>query len=79
VSGLPVKNEHSHPGDAMGYGSAILFPSGLISKHGVAKPVKGGQGGSYFGRSGGPQVNAGQFGPRPAGAMPQHGDPIRKG
>lgn len=27
----PVKNEHSHPGDAMGYGAAILFPLGRIN------------------------------------------------
>ena len=26
VSGEPVKNMASHPGDAMGYGSAVLFP-----------------------------------------------------
>ena len=32
VSGVPVKNQHSHPGDAVGYGAAILFPLGRLSK-----------------------------------------------
>lgn len=26
----PIKNMHSHPGDAMGYGAALLFPLGRI-------------------------------------------------
>jgi hypothetical protein len=30
VSGLPQKNVHSHPGDAMSYGAAILFPIGKV-------------------------------------------------
>lgn len=28
----PVKNIHSHPGDAIGYGAAVLFPLGTIGK-----------------------------------------------
>lgn len=28
VSGVPVKNIHSHPGDALSYGAAVLFPMG---------------------------------------------------
>jgi hypothetical protein len=31
IGSEPVKNEHSHPGDAMGYGAAILFPLGRIN------------------------------------------------
>lgn len=34
VSGEPKKNIHSHPGDAMGYGAAYLFPLG---KHFIEK------------------------------------------
>lgn len=30
VSGEPVKNMHSHPGDAAGYGAAVLFPLGQM-------------------------------------------------
>ena len=30
TGGDPVKNMHSHPGDAMGYGAAILFPVGRM-------------------------------------------------
>jgi hypothetical protein len=32
VSGEPVKNISSHPGDAMGYGAAVLFPLGRLTK-----------------------------------------------
>lgn len=36
----PVKDKHSHPGDAMGYGAAILFPLGklLVSPTGLLVP-----------------------------------------
>ena len=30
VGDKPVKNPHSHPGDAMGYGAAVLFPLGRL-------------------------------------------------
>lgn len=32
VSQVPEKDEHSHPGDAMGYGAAVLFPVGRIQQ-----------------------------------------------
>lgn len=32
VSGEPIKNMHSHPGDATGYGAAVLFPLGKLKK-----------------------------------------------
>lgn len=38
VTSEPVKNEASHPGDAMGYGAAVLFPLGKLNYRGdVAK------------------------------------------
>ncbi len=46
VSDKPVKDEHSHPGDSMGYGAAILFPLGRLQntrKHRAAATT------SYFG------------------------------
>lgn len=32
VGGEPVKDQHSHPGDAMGYGAAVLWPLSKIGK-----------------------------------------------
>jgi len=34
----PVKDMHSHPGDAMGYGAAVLFPMGKMQQ-GTGRPV----------------------------------------
>lgn len=48
ISGLPTKNIHSHPGDAMGYGAAVLFPMGRLTK-GQADAIKIQEPGSYFG------------------------------
>lgn len=46
TSGQPVKNMHSHPGDAMSYGAALLFPMGKIDqrKGKQARPTQA----SYF-------------------------------
>jgi hypothetical protein len=32
IAATPAKDMHSHPGDAMGYGAAILFPLGRLRK-----------------------------------------------
>jgi hypothetical protein len=47
----PKKNEHSHPGDAMGYGAALLFPNGQVTgtKKTSSKAYKGT---NYFGSRG---------------------------
>lgn len=34
IGAEPVKDQHSHPGDAMGYGAAILFPLGKLNQRG---------------------------------------------
>ena len=34
VSSEPFKDQHSHPGDAMGYGAAILYPMGRMQQRG---------------------------------------------
>lgn len=39
VSREPIKNEHSHPGDAMSYGASILFPLGALKRKGLVKPA----------------------------------------
>lgn len=50
VVGDIKKNMHSHPGDAMGYGAAKLFPTGqLQEKSGIEAGAPGG----YFNRSSG--------------------------
>jgi len=67
VSGEPVKNMHSHPGDAMGYGAAVLFPLGKLT--GPASPLSPSKGASYFGK--------GPLGfERPGLIVPTHGDTI---
>lgn len=47
ISEDPVKDIHSHPGDTMGYGAAILFPLGELRKR---KTTRRPQSASYFGR-----------------------------
>ena len=32
ISREPVKDDHSHPGDAISYGAAVLFPPGKLLK-----------------------------------------------
>jgi len=71
VSTAPVKDEHSHPGDAMSYGAAVLFPMGkLQQKDGFTQPAEA----SYWGRGGGQGF---QIGPGPGilggGTLPKHG------
>jgi len=63
VSGKAAKDIHSHPGDAMSYGAAILFPMGRLMKRGKAKPP---QQAGYFGS--GPSGLG-----RPGLIMPEHG------
>lgn len=48
VSGEPVKNIHSHPGDAMRYGAGVLFPLGRLQNPRRAASVPQA---SYFGGS----------------------------
>lgn len=65
VSGEPFKDKHSHPGDATGYGAAILFPIGKISASGIVVPTP--REASYFG-SGGFRI-----GPQRTGVLPKDG------
>jgi hypothetical protein len=62
TAGEPAKNIHSHPGDAMGYGAAVLFPMGRMQdKVGGLRPREA----TYWGRGL-------QIGPGP-GRMPTPG------
>ena len=47
ISGDPVKDIHSHPGDAMSYGAAVLFPMGRLRKR--PNTAVAPQPASYFG------------------------------
>lgn len=68
VSGTPVKDIHSHPGDAMSYGASILFPMGRSMKR---PDVRDPPGASYFGERRGPLGFE-----RPGTVMPEHGSGI---
>ena len=67
ISGEAKKDIHSHPGDAMSYGAAVLFPIGRINGAGILQPTP--KEASYFSR--GP--SGFQFG-TPRGTMPKHGE-----
>jgi len=73
VGGQPVKNIHSHPGDAMGYGAAMLFPVGRLQR--PAEGTGPQQGAGYFG--GGPAAEAPLGFEKPGKQVPQHGAPMR--
>lgn len=72
VGGEPVKDIHSHPGDAISYGAAVLFPMG---KFGVQGKKLAPQQASYFGQGpgGGFQIGKG----KPGQGVPAHGDRLR--
>lgn len=76
----PKKNQHSHPGDAMGYGAAILFPTGKLYDSGGSDPrANEPTAGHYF--SGGNMTPAGiiipddfRIGPEGPDRIPNHGE-----
>lgn len=72
TSAEPLKNMSSHPGDAMGYLAAILFPAGKIAKQADIHPSKIGH---YFGDSGFgmPTEDSFRIGPERPGSLPKHG------
>lgn len=78
VSGVPVKNIHSHPGDALSYGVSVLFPLGKLQSPRIGVAERGPAG--YFGDRGprGPAEALASIGkPVPAGtSMPKHGDKL---
>lgn len=67
ISTEPVKNEHSHPGDAMGYGAAILFPLGKSWERNGGKLLEPKRAG--YGNERSPL----QIGPGPSKIPPKHG------
>lgn len=50
VSELPVKDQHSHPGDAAGYATSVLFPvADLVRRAAPPIPRRSPTGGTYMG------------------------------
>lgn len=85
VSAEPQKNIHSHPGDAIAYGAAVLFPIGKFMKpaHGIPNLA---QPGHYFGDNMHsepgivrPDEGEWRIGPKPPSRMPKHGDKLEIG
>ena len=72
VSGTPVKNAHSHPGDAMGYGAARLFPLGRMQKQ-PGNVMREPQRAGYFERPNHPIADEGLGFERPHANVPPHG------
>lgn len=68
VGSEPAKNIHSHPGDAMGYGAAVLFPMGRLQR--AAETVDTTPSGGYFGGPATSVPAAGQRAVRPEGLTP---------
>jgi len=68
VSGEPQKNIHSHPGDAMGYGAAILFPIRPLSQFRADGKLKS-DAAVYFR----PIEDKFRIGPAHSGPLPQQG------
>lgn len=73
VSSEPKKNIHSHPGDAMGYGAAVLYPMKL-DLGGPAVPIRPPQEAGYFGS----QRDA-SYDPSPERIGPAQKPPLRVG
>lgn len=69
------KNMHSHPGDSMGYGAAILFPLGKLRGAGNALHSKAKAGGGYFRTA--PDIVRGERGTKVPKAMRTLGGPRR--
>ena len=79
VSALPKKNIHSHPGDAMGYGAAVMFPTAKISGPGVILPTV--EEAQYFGsgRRAPDQVEKEWRIGKSYGTVPAHGSELKVG
>jgi hypothetical protein len=60
ISPEPVKDIHSHPGDALAYGAAIKFPMGRLQGTARIKPP---QRASFFGSGGSPRLAPKILGP----------------
>jgi hypothetical protein len=77
VSGVAVKDKHSHPGDAASYGAAVLYPLGKVG--GKASPVLTNEAeAGYFGGATRriPPPKAPIGGGTPGMKVPEHGDSL---
>jgi hypothetical protein len=71
TSGEPVKDIHSHPGDAVSYGAAVLFPLGKIGLQ--KKTFTPSAGPSFFSQGKGGEL---RIGPQ-SGKFPAHGSSLK--
>lgn len=69
VSSTPAKDMNSHPGDAMSYGAAVLFPLGKVPLGGGSARAQE-HGAGYFGNNPSGQW---RIGPQPSSPPPHHG------
>jgi hypothetical protein len=76
TGGEPLKNIHSHPGDAISYGAAILFP--LKGVDARMQAIRAPNAPNYFGSStpSGP-VEPWRIGPDYKGRIPKHGEILK--
>lgn len=72
VSSIPEKNIYSHPGDAAGYGAAVLFPMGRSHKDRAIQPDR--QQANYFGSG---KKEGFRIGPGHGTIPPPHGTILR--
>jgi hypothetical protein len=86
VSAEAKKDQHSHPGDAMGYGAAILFPIGRLLADRKIDDSHDERAGHYFGGGNWRSENGIirpddplQIGPKGPAVMPKHGEPPSRG
>lgn len=78
VSAEPKKDLASHPGDAISYGAAVLFPPGRLMKQKMASTGSAGSG--YFGPQQVPRdasLGPGGQGPNPGLLLPENGAQLR--
>ena len=75
VSGMAVKDMHSHPGDAMSYGAAVLFP---MARQGLKGFTPRDRPASYFGSNGeAPSDGEWRIGKETSlGGLPKHGSKL---
>lgn len=81
VNPVPVKNGHSHPGDAMSYGAGVLFPlTKLDGKGKMGVEAEGAQSARFFGKGPKAKEAGGLLGfEQPFAAIPPEGRKIEKG
>lgn len=74
TSAEPKKDMHSHPGDAISYGAAILFPINKLLASNTGNTHEPPQSGHYFGSDTQGSEESFRIGPKGPSRMPKHGE-----